>query len=285
MFGQQQRDVAVGARVRHPHIREVVVWVDHRDPLGAHLGHEPRQLGDAPRERGPLTRQVGGLRGVELVVVEHGIVEQASREVMAQRAVAQLLGFGQRVGGKLGESLGEVLSGDRRGPAWRGEHHREHPSLYVVERVAGVAHERLLLAGHAGEHSELEQQPHDRHEVRALLASFEAERNARLCEALVGGCQDHAFGEAPEGDLRIGALEHRQGEAREHVTPAAEWQARARLARRVGRIVDRGRELDQSRDLAVDDQPPARVRVKPRAQLAGVAPDEAEVLRLGAAGA
>ena len=72
MFGQQQREVAVGARVWHSHIRQIIVWIDHRDPLGAHLGHEPRQLRDAPRERGPLTGQVGGLRGVERVVVETG---------------------------------------------------------------------------------------------------------------------------------------------------------------------------------------------------------------------
>ena len=146
---------------------------------------------------------------------------------------------------------------------WRREHHREHAPLHVVQRIAGVAHERLLVAGDAGEHAELEQQPHDRHEVRALLAPAEPENDTRPRELLVGGRQDHTFGEAPERDLCIGALEHRQGEAREHVAPAAERHARARIARGMRRIVDRGSELDQSRHLAVDDQPPTCVRVKP----------------------
>ena len=65
------------------------------------------------------------------------------------------------------------------GPAGRREQHCEHASLDVVEGVAGLANEGVLVAGHAREHAELEQQPHDCDEVAALLASAQLERDAR----------------------------------------------------------------------------------------------------------
>ena len=39
-----------------------------------------------------------------------------------------------------------------------------------------------------------EEQAHDRDEIAALVAAFEAERDAGACELLVGGRQDDAFG-------------------------------------------------------------------------------------------
>jgi hypothetical protein len=41
-----------------------------------------------------------------------------------------------------------------------------------------LAHERILVAGHAREHAEVEQQPHDGDEVAALLAVAERERSS-----------------------------------------------------------------------------------------------------------
>ena len=96
----------------------------------------------------------------------------------------------------------EVAGGDRRGAARRADQDRQHAPLDVVEHVAGLADERVLVACHARQRTELEQDAHDGHEVAALLAAAQFEADAGGGEALVAGGDDDPLGKAAERDLR-----------------------------------------------------------------------------------
>ena len=50
----KQHDVPVGALLRHPYVGQLVLRVDHGDPLRAHLGDQPGGVGDPPGDRMPL---------------------------------------------------------------------------------------------------------------------------------------------------------------------------------------------------------------------------------------
>ena len=105
MFRDKQRDMPVGALLGHPHVGQLVVRVDHGDPLSAHFGHKPGGIGDPPGDRVPLRQQVAAFVIVELVVVQDRVLQQPPGEPPAQRLVAQLVGFGDRFRGQLRESL------------------------------------------------------------------------------------------------------------------------------------------------------------------------------------
>jgi len=61
VLGEQQRDVPLGAALRHPHIGQVVERVDHCDALGANLGDQAGELGDPGGDRGALAGQIAAL--------------------------------------------------------------------------------------------------------------------------------------------------------------------------------------------------------------------------------
>ena len=104
-------------------------------------------------------------------------------------------------------------------------------------------------------------------------------------ETVVAGGDDDPLGEPAERDLRVGALQHRQRQAQEHVAAAAERETRARVARRMGGV-GRGRfrlgQFEQPRDLGVDVQAPAGVLIEPATQFRRVAADKPERVRVGA---
>ena len=114
------------------------------------------------------------------------------------------------LGGELAQASVEVVRGDRRGAAGRAYQHRQHVPFDVVEDVAGLAYEHILVARHAREHAELQQHAHDRDEIAALLAPAQLERDARGGEALVARRHDDPLGEPAERDLRVRALQDRQ---------------------------------------------------------------------------
>ena len=62
------------------------------------------------------------------------------------------------LGGELAQAGVEVVRDDRRGAAGRADQHRQHVPFDVVEDVAGLANERILVARHARERTELEQE-------------------------------------------------------------------------------------------------------------------------------
>ena len=140
---------------------------------------------------------------------------------MADRAGAEIVGQGLRLGDQLAQARGEVGRTDRRRASRRADQDGEHSSFDVVKDVAGIADEGVLIAGHACERTELEQQAHDRHEVGALLASAQLEDDARRGEPFVARAGDDPLGEPAERDLCVSALEHGQRQAEQHVAPAA----------------------------------------------------------------
>ena len=111
--------------------------------------------------------------------------------------------------GELAHAGVEVAGGDRRGAAGRADQDRQHASLDVVEHISGLTDKGVLVAGHARQRPELEQDAHDGHEVAALLAAAQLEANARGGETVVAGGDDDPLGEPAERDLRVGALQHR----------------------------------------------------------------------------
>ena len=231
--GDQQRDVPIRPQLRHAQIREVVVGIDHGDPFRAHLRHQAGQLGDPPHDRAALRAQIGRFLRDEPVVVEHGVFEEPTGEPMAEGAVAQLVRLRHGLLGELLNSLGKQLGGDRGRTARRGQQPRERAPLDVVERVAGIAHERLLVTRDACENPERQEQPNDRHEIRALLASLEPEGHPRAREVRVSRGEDHALGQPTECDLGVRAFEHGERQAGEDVPAASERHAGSRIARRM----------------------------------------------------
>ena len=166
----------------------------------------------------------------QFVEVDDRLVEQPPGHPVPDGAGAEI--FGDRLGlrDELAQPGVEVARGYRRRAARRADQHRQHAPLDVIEDVAGLAHECVLVAGHTRQHTEIEQESHDRNEVAALLAPAELEGDARGGEPLVAGGDDDPFGESAERDLCVGALQDAQRQAHKHVATAAEGEMRTRVA-------------------------------------------------------
>ena len=162
VLGDEQGEVPVGALLGHPHVSQLVLRVDHGNPLGAHLGDQTGSIEDPPSDRAPLGHQVGALVLVEFVVVDDRVFEQSAGEPPAQRLVAQFVALSDRLGGQFGEPAGEGRGVHRGRPAGTGKQYAQHRSAHVVEHVDSSRQVGILVPGDPGEHSPSEQQPDHR---------------------------------------------------------------------------------------------------------------------------
>ncbi len=243
----KQGDVTVGADLRHPYVGQLVARVDHRDSLSADLSDEPGSLRDSLSQRRALRCEVCELGFGQLVEVDDRLVEQPPGQPLPDCAGAEVFGVGFGLGSKLAQAAVDVMRDDHRRAAGRGNEHCHYVPLDVVEDVAGLANERIFVARHAREHTELEQQAHDCDDIAALLAPAQLESYTRAGEALVPRRHDDPLGEAAERDLGIRTLQDRQRQAHEHIAATAERELRPRLAGRVGAVRVRLADLEQPR--------------------------------------
>ena len=223
VLGDQQRDMAVGALLGHPHVGQLVVRVDHGDALGAHLGRSarwPRSIRRVIACR--WDEQVGAFVLVELVVVHDRVVQQPPGEPPAQRLVAQFVALGDRFGGQFREPLLERRGGDgRTGPgcptaarsvpacARRTARRRRPTGTRPRPRRPGSARPSRAAAGPP-------------RPGRTGRPAVQGQREPGRRQSGFGGGGQHVVGEAAERGLRVGAGECGQGQAQGDVPAAAE---------------------------------------------------------------
>jgi len=178
------------------------------------------------------------------------------------------------------------------GRTYPGDQERgQHPAVHVVEAIATAGDEGLVVTGHSGEHARAEQQPGDRHEITAFFAVVQGEGDARLGQGGVGGERDDALREPAQGDLGFSALKGREGEAGQHVAPAAEEVLTALAAMAVLALISASAgagaaagvgvvagHLPQPDHGVVSVQGPACLSCEPVAQPGRVAPGQGECL-------
>jgi hypothetical protein len=172
---------------------------------------------------------------------------------------------------------GRVLRRPRGRPAHGRQHAGQRPAVDVVERVGVLAaglHERLLLAGHAAQHAQLQQCAAHRHQFAALRPARQREAESERHQLRFGRQLQQPLAQQPQRDLRIGALQHGAGEAQQHVAAAV---VAVEPAHGTGEI---GRSLEEARGVAVHLQHPAGLAQEPFAQRLGMPVDLGKALVL-----
>src|SRR5262245_36696455 len=69
---QKQYNVAVGAFLRQPEIREVAGIVNHRDAFTANFRHEPGGLAKLPKQISALPLEVSAFLAIQLTEIKNG---------------------------------------------------------------------------------------------------------------------------------------------------------------------------------------------------------------------
>jgi hypothetical protein len=168
--------------------------------------------------------------------------------------------------------------GDRRGATPGDQQGGENPPVDVVQGVAATGDERLLIARHPGQDPGIEQQPRDRDQVTALLLGVEGESNPGFAEDGVGGQADHALHQPAQGDLRLGPLQRRQGQAGHHIPTPPKRDLGGSAPAGVGQLAG---DLPEPDHRMVRVQGPASLAGEPVAQPRSVPPGECKRLLIG----
>ena len=284
-LGHQQRDMRVGAFGGQRHVAERAVFVNQGQAFGTLLGQQAGGLTQPAGQGAALVEVISQRWRVQRGGVDNRVVQQPACQPMPQRGAPGFVAVGHMLAGQglqPGRQAGRCIG---RGPGGRAPHGGQQAGqrapLHVVERIGLLVagqHKAVLVAGHPHQHAECQQAAADGHQLAPLMLGHQRKTETAGGQRRLGRQQQQALAQQAQRDLRVGALQHRAGQAQQHVAaPVIAGQAAGGVGH-LGRI---GRALVEPGAVALDHQGPAGLAQEPLAQPLGLAPHRRKGLVAG----